>query len=175
MPYTPPAGNAVNFNFGGPYSSPPATAVVFNFGTSPASPQSFRGNGVQVYSKIRLHGGTVAFKKPFWIKKKVLYRPRRGTAAIGAATAPAIPSPLRISHAEVRIIFERPRKKVLRRTVRATPLLAAPSTLLPGPRSISAIERLVVFGHKRKRNPTHRRMQPNGIIYTARTMLFIVT
>jgi hypothetical protein len=32
MPYTPPAGNAVNFNFTGAYSPPTGNNVIFNFG-----------------------------------------------------------------------------------------------------------------------------------------------
>jgi len=32
MPYTPPTGNAVTFNFTGSYTVPPGNAVVFNFG-----------------------------------------------------------------------------------------------------------------------------------------------
>jgi hypothetical protein len=34
MPYTPPTGNAVNFNFTGSYSAPAGNAVIFNFGGS---------------------------------------------------------------------------------------------------------------------------------------------
>lgn len=38
MPYTPPAGNAVNFNFAGPYSAPGGNHVIFNFGGTPPPP-----------------------------------------------------------------------------------------------------------------------------------------
>lgn len=38
MPYTPPAGNAVNFNFSGVYSPPAGGSVTFNFGAVPLPP-----------------------------------------------------------------------------------------------------------------------------------------
>jgi len=40
VPYTPPAGNAVNFNFSGAYTAPAAGSVVFNFGASPTPPST---------------------------------------------------------------------------------------------------------------------------------------
>src|SRR6478736_1552556 len=39
MPYTPPAGNSVNYNFTDiPYVRPPAHSILFNFGAVPGPP-----------------------------------------------------------------------------------------------------------------------------------------
>jgi hypothetical protein len=53
VPYTPPAGNAVTFNFSGTYVVPPGNAVIFNFGGgSPAPPQAQSPTGIR---QARLH------------------------------------------------------------------------------------------------------------------------
>lgn len=48
MPYTPPAGNAVLFNFSGTYTVPAGNAVVFNFGGGgPPPPQNQLPTGLR--------------------------------------------------------------------------------------------------------------------------------
>jgi len=49
MPYTPPAGNAVIFDFSGSYTVPPGNAVIFNFGGGgPPPPQAQLPTGLRL-------------------------------------------------------------------------------------------------------------------------------
>lgn len=73
MPYTPPAGNAVGFNFTGSYSPPGAAAVHFDFGAVPPPPPTAKSTHLLIAQATE--------------EEEIYYGVRRRTAPLIVLTA----------------------------------------------------------------------------------------
>lgn len=107
MPYTPPSGNAVNFNFTGTlYTVPPGASIIFNFGGTPGPPF--------VDPQLPTGRKQIRVIEDDWFPYPQLRRP---CAPVADAIISKPMRALRMELYEDSFAYERP----LRRTIIATP------------------------------------------------------